>query len=84
MSCRIGVDMPVILRTSDGTESDLPTPERHMIQVTNPFRLEIGFGSASVSGKKTVLVLTRFDQRVILNVLKKNCIHAIHSLIGSI
>lgn len=47
--CRIGVDIPVILRTSDGTESDLPTPERHMVQVTNPFRLEIGFGSASVS-----------------------------------
>lgn len=52
--------MPVILRTSD-EESELPTPERHMIQVTNPFRLEIGFGSASVSSKEIYCIKSKYQ-----------------------
>ncbi|XP_060907367.1 cell growth regulator with RING finger domain protein 1 isoform X2 [Labrus mixtus] len=47
---RFGVDVPVILRSSDESESVLPTPEKHMVQVTNPFGLEVGHGPASVSG----------------------------------
>lgn len=50
-SCRFGFDVPVILRSSDETESILPTPERQMVQVTNPFGLEMGSGPASVTGK---------------------------------
>lgn len=44
-----GFDVPVILRSSDDTESTLPTPEKKMIQVTNPFALEMGSGPASVT-----------------------------------
>ncbi|XP_071334493.1 cell growth regulator with RING finger domain protein 1 [Trachinotus anak] len=45
-----GFDVPVILRSSDETESVLPTPEKQMVQVTNPFALELGGGAASVTG----------------------------------
>ncbi|XP_049612013.1 cell growth regulator with RING finger domain protein 1 isoform X1 [Syngnathus scovelli] len=45
----VGFDVPVILRSSDDTESILPTPEKQMVQVTNPFSLEMGSGSASVT-----------------------------------
>ncbi|XP_077408730.1 cell growth regulator with RING finger domain protein 1 [Vanacampus margaritifer] len=45
----VGFDVPVILRSSDDTESILPTPEKQMVQVTNPFSLELGSGSASVT-----------------------------------
>ncbi|KAM8826329.1 cell growth regulator with RING finger domain protein 1 [Synchiropus picturatus] len=44
-----GFDVPVILRTSDEEESSIPTPEKRMVQVTNPFALEICSGPASVS-----------------------------------
>ncbi|XP_068198981.1 cell growth regulator with RING finger domain protein 1 isoform X2 [Antennarius striatus] len=43
-----GFDVPVILRSSEETESVPPTPEKHMVQVANPFTLEIGSGPASV------------------------------------
>ncbi|KAI3363590.1 hypothetical protein L3Q82_001180 [Scortum barcoo] len=46
---RFGFDVPVILRSSDETESTLPTPEKLMVQVTNPFGLEMGSGQASVT-----------------------------------
>ncbi|KAF6728359.1 Cell growth regulator with RING finger domain protein 1 [Oryzias melastigma] len=45
-----GVDVPVILRSSDDGESITPTPEKHMVQVTNPFALDLGSGSGCVSG----------------------------------
>ncbi|CAJ1077581.1 cell growth regulator with RING finger domain protein 1 [Xyrichtys novacula] len=44
-----GVDVPVILRSSDDTESILPTPEKQMVKVTNPFSLQVGCGPASVT-----------------------------------
>ncbi|XP_051908164.1 cell growth regulator with RING finger domain protein 1 [Hippocampus zosterae] len=44
-----GFDVPVILRSSDDTESIQPTREKQMVQVTNPFSLEIGSRSASVA-----------------------------------
>ncbi|XP_061559762.1 cell growth regulator with RING finger domain protein 1 [Phycodurus eques] len=44
-----GFDVPVILRGSDDTQSILPTPEKKMVQVTNPFSLEMGSGFASVA-----------------------------------
>ncbi|KAM6906479.1 cell growth regulator with RING finger domain protein 1 isoform 2-T2 [Lycodopsis pacificus] len=44
-----GFDVPVILRSSDETESLLPTPEKQMVQMTNPFILEMGPGPASVA-----------------------------------
>ncbi|CAL8393567.1 unnamed protein product [Arctogadus glacialis] len=44
-----GFDVPVILRSTDETESNLPTPEKKMVQVTNPFALELGSGPSSVS-----------------------------------
>lgn len=44
-----GFDVPVILRSSDETESVPPVPEKRMVQVTNPFALEIGSGVASVT-----------------------------------
>ncbi|XP_060947015.1 cell growth regulator with RING finger domain protein 1 isoform X2 [Limanda limanda] len=43
-----GFDVPAILRSSDETESILPTPEKRMVQVTNPFGLEMSYGTASV------------------------------------
>ncbi|XP_075940915.1 cell growth regulator with RING finger domain protein 1 isoform X1 [Anarhichas minor] len=42
-----GFDVPVILRSSD--ESLLPTPEKQMVQMTNPFILEMDPGPASVA-----------------------------------
>lgn len=50
-SCRCGFDVPVILRSSEETESILPPPEKQMVQVTNPFGLELTSGPASVTGK---------------------------------
>ncbi|XP_056150930.1 cell growth regulator with RING finger domain protein 1 [Lampris incognitus] len=44
-----GFDVPVILHSSDETESVLPAPEKRMVQVTNPFALEMGSGLASVA-----------------------------------
>uniref|UniRef100_UPI003AB067C1 cell growth regulator with RING finger domain protein 1 n=1 Tax=Centroberyx gerrardi TaxID=166262 RepID=UPI003AB067C1 len=44
-----GFDVPVILRSSDEAESVLPAPEKRMVQVTNPFALEMGSGLASVT-----------------------------------
>ncbi|XP_040921167.1 cell growth regulator with RING finger domain protein 1 isoform X2 [Toxotes jaculatrix] len=44
-----GFDVPVILRSSDETESILPTPEKQMVQVANPFALEMGSRAASVT-----------------------------------
>lgn len=44
-----GFDVPVILRSSDETESILPTPEKQMVQVTNPFALEMCSGPVSVT-----------------------------------
>lgn len=44
-----GFDVPVILRSADETESLLPTPEKQMVQMTNPFILEMGSGPASVT-----------------------------------
>lgn len=44
-----GFDVPVILRSSDETESLLPTPEKHMVQMTNPFTLEMRSGPAYVT-----------------------------------
>lgn len=49
-----GFDVPVILRSSDETESILPTPEKQMVQVTNPFALEMGSGMASVTDGASV------------------------------
>ncbi|XP_039980588.1 cell growth regulator with RING finger domain protein 1 isoform X2 [Xiphias gladius] len=49
-----GFDVPVILRSSDETESNLPTPEKQMVQVTNPFALEMGSGAASVTDGASV------------------------------
>ena len=51
LRCRFGFDVPVILRSSDETESVLPVPEKRMVQVTNPFALEIGSDVASVTGR---------------------------------
>ncbi|XP_056873582.1 cell growth regulator with RING finger domain protein 1 isoform X3 [Takifugu flavidus] len=44
-----GFDVPVILRSSEETESILPPPEKQMVQVTNPFGLELTSGPASVT-----------------------------------
>ncbi|KAM9840449.1 cell growth regulator with RING finger domain protein 1 [Aulostomus maculatus] len=49
-----GFDVPVILRSTDETESILPTPEKQMVQVTNPFALEMGSGPVSVTDGATV------------------------------
>lgn len=43
----------MILRSSDDTESILPTPEKQMVQVTNPFALELASGPASVTGESS-------------------------------
>ncbi|XP_066532369.1 cell growth regulator with RING finger domain protein 1 [Hoplias malabaricus] len=37
-----GFDVPVILRSSDESESFSPIPEKRMVQVPNPFSLELG------------------------------------------
>ncbi|XP_037541213.1 cell growth regulator with RING finger domain protein 1 [Nematolebias whitei] len=44
-----GFDVPVILHSSDEPGSVSPTPEKHMVQVTNPFALDLGSGPASVT-----------------------------------
>ncbi|XP_015246101.1 cell growth regulator with RING finger domain protein 1 [Cyprinodon tularosa] len=44
-----GFDVPVMLLSSDETEPVTPTPERPMVQETNPFSLALGSGPASVS-----------------------------------
>lgn len=44
-----GFDVPVILRSYDEQEPSLPAAEKQMVQVTNPFALELGSGSASVT-----------------------------------
>ncbi|XP_023279535.1 cell growth regulator with RING finger domain protein 1 isoform X1 [Seriola lalandi dorsalis] len=49
-----GFDVPVILRSSDETESALPTPEKQMVQVINPFALELGSRAASVTDGTSV------------------------------
>ncbi|XP_051501148.1 cell growth regulator with RING finger domain protein 1-like [Myxocyprinus asiaticus] len=43
-----GFDVPVILRSSDETESITPVPEKKMVQVTNPFALEMGSTAGTV------------------------------------
>ncbi|XP_028253473.1 cell growth regulator with RING finger domain protein 1 [Parambassis ranga] len=45
----VGFDVPVILRSSDESESTAPTPEKQMVQVTNPFALELGSGPECVA-----------------------------------
>ncbi|KAL2082339.1 hypothetical protein ACEWY4_022157 [Coilia grayii] len=44
-----GFDVPVILRSSDEAESFSVTPEKQMVQVTNPFALQLGPTTASVT-----------------------------------
>lgn len=44
-----GFDVQVILRNSDETQSVVPTPEKHMVRVTNPFSLELASKPASVT-----------------------------------
>ncbi|XP_013864953.1 cell growth regulator with RING finger domain protein 1 [Austrofundulus limnaeus] len=45
---RFGFHVPAILHSSDEPESITPTPEKHMVQVTNPFALDLGSGPANV------------------------------------
>ncbi|XP_034017887.1 cell growth regulator with RING finger domain protein 1 isoform X2 [Thalassophryne amazonica] len=44
-----GFDVPVIMHRSDEEESVVPIPEKHMVQVLNPFGLQLGSGPASVT-----------------------------------
>ncbi|XP_016373183.1 cell growth regulator with RING finger domain protein 1-like [Sinocyclocheilus rhinocerous] len=44
-----GFDVPVILRSSDETESLIPVNERKMVQVTNPFALEMDSRAGTVT-----------------------------------
>ncbi|KAM9703858.1 cell growth regulator with RING finger domain protein 1 [Menidia menidia] len=44
-----GFDVPVLLRSHDDTDSATAPPEKVMVQVTNPFALELGSGPASVA-----------------------------------
>ncbi|XP_041950272.1 cell growth regulator with RING finger domain protein 1 [Alosa sapidissima] len=44
-----GFDVPVILRSSDEAESLSTAPEKTMVQVTNPFALELGTKTASIT-----------------------------------
>lgn len=44
-----GFDVHGILRNSDELHSVLPTPEKQMVKVTNPFSLELGSKVASVT-----------------------------------
>ncbi|XP_047244102.1 cell growth regulator with RING finger domain protein 1 isoform X2 [Girardinichthys multiradiatus] len=46
---RFGFDVPVILRSYDEMEFLIPTPEKRMVQETNPFSLALGSGPACVS-----------------------------------
>ncbi|MED6284215.1 hypothetical protein CHARACLAT_017039 [Characodon lateralis] len=45
-----GFDVPVILRSYDEMEFLMPTPEKRMVQETNPFSLALGSGPACVNG----------------------------------
>ncbi|KAI4896460.1 hypothetical protein NFI96_022332 [Prochilodus magdalenae] len=45
-----GFDVPVILRSSDDADSLSPVPEKRMVQVTNPFSLEMGSTAGTVAG----------------------------------
>ncbi|XP_026174052.1 cell growth regulator with RING finger domain protein 1 isoform X2 [Mastacembelus armatus] len=45
----VGFDVPVILRSTNEMESILPIREKQMVQVINPFGLEMGSGLASVT-----------------------------------
>ncbi|CAL1585475.1 unnamed protein product [Knipowitschia caucasica] len=45
----IGFDVNAILRNSDEAESVLPTPEKQMVRVPNPFTLELSSKPASVT-----------------------------------
>ncbi|KAK7906817.1 hypothetical protein WMY93_015429 [Mugilogobius chulae] len=45
----VGFDVQAILRNSDEEQSLLPTPEKQMVQVTNPFTLELTSKPASVA-----------------------------------
>ncbi|MBN3298791.1 CGRF1 protein, partial [Amia calva] len=47
---RFGFDVPVILRSSDDTDPLLNIPEKRMVQVKNPFALDIGSTAGSVTG----------------------------------
>lgn len=58
LSCRFGFDVPVILRSSDEVESLLVTPEKQMVQVRNPFSLEMRSGPASVTGEDKNITAT--------------------------
>ncbi|XP_016334440.1 cell growth regulator with RING finger domain protein 1-like, partial [Sinocyclocheilus anshuiensis] len=44
-----GFDVPVILRSSDETESLIPVNERKMVQVTNPIALEMDSRAGTVT-----------------------------------
>ncbi|KAL4597507.1 hypothetical protein GN956_G25982 [Arapaima gigas] len=46
-----GIDVPVILRSSDDAAAVANIPEKRMVQVTNPFALDLG----SAGGSLTVL-----------------------------
>ena len=48
---RFGFDVPVILRSSDEAEPFSTAPEKRMVQVTNPFSLELGTTTALVTGE---------------------------------
>ncbi|KAJ0044217.1 hypothetical protein NL108_004754, partial [Boleophthalmus pectinirostris] len=45
----VGFDVHAILRNSDEEQSVLPTPEKQMVRVTNPFTLELACKPASVA-----------------------------------
>uniref|UniRef100_A0A3B4AI61 Uncharacterized protein n=1 Tax=Periophthalmus magnuspinnatus TaxID=409849 RepID=A0A3B4AI61_9GOBI len=45
----VGFDVHAILRNSDEEQSVLPTPEKQMIRVTNPFTVELSSKAASVT-----------------------------------
>uniref|UniRef100_A0A8C6TKW7 Cell growth regulator with ring finger domain 1 n=1 Tax=Neogobius melanostomus TaxID=47308 RepID=A0A8C6TKW7_9GOBI len=45
----VGFDVHAILRNSDEIQSVLPTPEKQMMRVTNPFTLELASKPASVA-----------------------------------
>ncbi|KAG9344726.1 hypothetical protein JZ751_010413 [Albula glossodonta] len=44
-----GFDVPVILRSSDDADSTWNIPEKRMVKKTNPFSLQVGTTTASVS-----------------------------------
>lgn len=52
-----------MLRSSDDTESIIATPEKQMVQVTNPFALELGSGPASVTGENCLYIIIQNKRR---------------------